>query len=396
MKAEDLNERIETQHNVVMKRSKKGQKAKYVSIYSEEAKDKQCILLPGRHPCLCEASIHKLIANCLNCGRIVCTQEQAGPCFTCGKMVPSTDAKSETVEDLENSKSSFLSLTKSVKNENCGGLKDIAASFEKAVALKNKLLDYDKESKSTTTVIDDESDYFRLSSEHWLTDAQRKEVEERIDEIHEKKHSKSHKLVIDLAGKQITAVNEPEVKDVEAAVKAIEQKTSLQSDYEIDSNLMELSDEGICLSIQQPWASLLMHSIKLHEGRNWYTPYRGRVWIHAAAKEPRQEDITKAENLFRLIGDFTEFPKSYPCGVLLGYAYLVDCLHQEDYSQQFPDGYNDTLYTFIFEDPARLNVNIPMKGKAKLFKLSEQMSKFNVIELVGVGVLTIFGYINAL
>ncbi|RWR99332.1 activating signal cointegrator 1-like isoform X1, partial [Dinothrombium tinctorium] len=368
-----------------------------------------------RHPCLCEASIHKLIANCLNCGRIVCTQEQAGPCFTCGKMVPSTDAKSETVEDLENSKSSFLSLTKSVKNENCGGLKDIAASFEKAVALKNKLLDYDKESKSTTTVIDDESDYFRLSSEHWLTDAQRKEVEERIDEIHEKKHSKSHKLVIDLAGKQITAVNEPEVKDVEAAVKAIEQKTSLQSDYEIvssknieilrdlpelkycydrnekrdqikfkdkkkfpfenlrvqDSNLMELSDEGICLSIQQPWASLLMHSIKLHEGRNWYTPYRGRVWIHAAAKEPRQEDITKAENLFRLIGDFTEFPKSYPCGVLLGYAYLVDCLHQEDYSQQFPDGYNDTLYTFIFEDPARLNVNIPMKGKAKLFKLSE-------------------------
>lgn len=45
------------------------------------------LLLPGRHVCNCEATKHALINNCLNCGRIVCEQEGAGPCFTCGELV---------------------------------------------------------------------------------------------------------------------------------------------------------------------------------------------------------------------------------------------------------------------------------------------------------------------
>lgn len=41
----------------------------------------------GRQKCDCEASVHELICNCLNCGRIVCEQEGVGPCFTCGQKV---------------------------------------------------------------------------------------------------------------------------------------------------------------------------------------------------------------------------------------------------------------------------------------------------------------------
>ena len=43
-----------------------------------------------------------------------------------------------------------------------------------------------------------------------------------------------------------------------------------------DRELMEMSDDGMCLSIHQPWASLLVMSIKIHEGRTWYTQYMGR------------------------------------------------------------------------------------------------------------------------
>jgi hypothetical protein len=38
------------------------------------------ILLPGKCICQCHAMIHKLINNCINCGRIVCEQEGEGPC----------------------------------------------------------------------------------------------------------------------------------------------------------------------------------------------------------------------------------------------------------------------------------------------------------------------------
>ena len=38
----------------------------------------------GRISCNCQAARHKLIANCLKCGRIVCDQEGSGPCYFCG------------------------------------------------------------------------------------------------------------------------------------------------------------------------------------------------------------------------------------------------------------------------------------------------------------------------
>ncbi|KAJ1365819.1 Mtch-1p [Parelaphostrongylus tenuis] len=44
-------------------------------------------LLPGRHPCKCQARIHALVRNCMGCGKIVCAQEGSGPCFFCGTLV---------------------------------------------------------------------------------------------------------------------------------------------------------------------------------------------------------------------------------------------------------------------------------------------------------------------
>jgi len=57
----------------------------------------------------------------------------------------------------------------------------------------------------------------------------------------------------------------------------------------------EMSDEGFCLSMHQPWASYLVAGIKIHEGRTWYSPHRGRLWIHAAAKEPTREEVAQVQ-----------------------------------------------------------------------------------------------------
>lgn len=51
----------------------------------------------------------------------------------------------------------------------------------------------------------------------------------------------------------------------------------------------------------------IMHVCR-HEGRSWYSEHRGRLWIHAASKEPDSETILAAEQLYRELydGKFTQ------------------------------------------------------------------------------------------
>ncbi len=44
-------------------------------------------LVPGRQLCYCQCTRHKLVNNCVNCGKIVCEQEGEGPCLFCGAWV---------------------------------------------------------------------------------------------------------------------------------------------------------------------------------------------------------------------------------------------------------------------------------------------------------------------
>lgn len=62
-------------------------KNKFVSLYNKEGQDRLAVLLPGRHTCECLAQKHKLVNNCISCGRIVCEQEGSGPCLFCGSLV---------------------------------------------------------------------------------------------------------------------------------------------------------------------------------------------------------------------------------------------------------------------------------------------------------------------
>lgn len=47
-----------------------------------------------------------------------------------------------------------------------------------------------------------------------------------------------------------------------------------------------------CITIYQPWASLLACGAKKYETRSWPTKYKGPIAIHAAAKRPlRQKEL---------------------------------------------------------------------------------------------------------
>ena len=82
-----------------------------------------------------------------------------------------------------------------------------------------------------------------------------------------------------------------------------------------DEDVITNTDHGLCLSMHQPYASLLVAGVKKcvvllvskhmykfgfrHEGRTWKTNHRGRLWIAAAAKVPDDDEISALEIFYR-------------------------------------------------------------------------------------------------
>ncbi|KAM9861417.1 activating signal cointegrator 1 [Aulostomus maculatus] len=412
-------------------------KNRFVDLYAKEGQDRLTVLLPGRHGCDCLAQKHKLINNCISCGRIVCEQEGSGPCLFCGSLV----CTKEEQEILQRDSNKSQKLRKKLMGD--FGERDylphqeskVKAGLEKAIQHKDKLLEYDRNSVRRTQVLDDESDYFATDSNQWLSPSEREKLRKKEEELRELRHAsrKDRKITLDFAGRQVidegNNLNEyynrldetlkemsigsgskspknpdrqggrrslrelvnpsilqsaPEWVDVgggenykkhqlkgqsPAPEKGADERSRLRLQ---DKELQEMSDGGWCLSMHQPWATLLVTGIKRVEGRTWYTSHRGRLWIAAAAKKPTPQEIAEVEAMYRNIYKReTRFPKDYPTGCLLGCVNMTECLSQEQFRQQFPDTCEESASPFVFicTNPQELLVKFPMKGKHKIWKL---------------------------
>ncbi|KAK4289239.1 hypothetical protein Pmani_037782 [Petrolisthes manimaculis] len=400
-------------------------KTKFVSLYSDEGQNRDVVLLSGRHKCDCEASKHKLINNCLKCGRIVCEQEGSGPCQFCGNLVVSKEErellnkgtrKSEALQKkLLSEKKVMVAKAKAEKAQN----KEEA--LLKAVEHKNRLLEFDRTSEKRTKVYDDENDYFSTNS-RWISHDDKMKLIQREEELRKKRFERrNQKITIDLFGRKIVAEEEtagvydpddPFVKeilegkssDIFSAPDRLESGPKVEvsrpqyTDTGITDNitktsnkfsgmnirlrvqdreLQEMTDEGVCLSMHQPWASLLVAGIKIHEGRSWYSAHRGRLWIAAAAKVPTPEEIKQLEHQYQVLHKSNKknlgFPPHYPTSCLLGCVDVVDVLPQEAYRDRYPDGESDSPYVFVCENGQEMILKFPIKGQHKIYKLDPKI-----------------------
>jgi len=122
--------------------------------------------------------------------------------------------------------------------------------------------------------------------------------------------------------------------------------------------------------MHQPWASLLIKGIKIHEGRVWPTNHRGRLWIHSSSRHADQETLDD------VLKDHPEGKDlDWPISSLLGFVTVDDCLNQEDYRAQYPDGKSQASYVFICSDPIELDIKLQMSGNHKLWKLPKDIQK---------------------
>ncbi|XP_013201883.1 activating signal cointegrator 1 isoform X3 [Microtus ochrogaster] len=311
----------------------------------------------------------------------------------------------------------------------------IKSGLEKAIKHKEKLLEFDRTSVRRTQVIDDESDYFASDSNQWLSKVERETLKKREEELRELRHASrlSKKVTIDFAGRKIVEDENPLAEyhsRLDETIQAIAngtlnqplitldrsseeplgvlvnpnlyqsppqwvdntgsvpQKTSLSAGTRLEPSLhqhqlriqdqefQEGFDGGWCLSMHQPWASLLVRGIKRVEGRSWYTPHRGRLWIAATGKRPSPQEISELQATYRLLrGKDVEFPNDYPSGCLLGCVDLIDCLSQKQFQEQFPDisQESDSPFVFICKNPQEMVVKFPIKGNPKIWKLDSKI-----------------------
>lgn len=142
-----------------------------------------------------------------------------------------------------------------------------------------------------------------------------------------------------------------------------------------------------CLSLWQPWASLVAIDAKRNETRSGSTPYRGPVAIHAAKMRDadslrlcHEDPFTVALAGFRVAPLATDPPPrrphlgyALPFGVILSVHRLVDCVRTETIRDSLSDqerafgNYDDGRWAWIFEPIHRFDTPIPYRGAQGLF-----------------------------
>ncbi|KAG7954873.1 hypothetical protein I3843_11G042800 [Carya illinoinensis] len=173
--------------------SRKKKAGKVVSL-AEAAKGS--IVFQQGKPCSCQARRHRLVSNCLSCGKIVCEQEGEGPCSFCGSLVL-----------MEGS--TYAGLDESLPPQS-----DAEAAAD---AYAKRLVEYDRNSAARTAVIDDQSDYYEIEGNSWLSKEEKELLRKKREEIEEAEQAKRNKVVVtfDLLGRKVL-LNEDEVSDIES------------------------------------------------------------------------------------------------------------------------------------------------------------------------------------
>jgi alkylated DNA repair dioxygenase AlkB len=168
----------------------------------------------------------------------------------------------------------------------------------------------------------------------------------------------------------------------------------------VEDDVLDDSGRAMCISMHQPWASLLACGIKRVEGRGWPTDHRGRLWIASTAREPSDLEVAQVEQEYmehysavhtagsgaqryddvmemqQRVHTFPAFPTSYPTSALLGCVSIADCIHRDDYLHRFPSGEdNSSTYLFLTTRPRTIAVPMRVSGQHKIWQLPPEIAQ---------------------
>jgi len=133
------------------------------------------------------------------------------------------------------------------------------------------------------------------------------------------------------------------------------------------------------LSVRAPWWWAILHG-KPVENRDWYTTFRGRIWLHAskwwnvgeisddwddiklmAAKDSIALPLPVGDEALRLHA----IAMRDAGGCIVGSVEIVDCVRVH------PSAFFVGEYGFVLKDPVTLAKPVPCKGSLGFFDVPE-------------------------
>jgi hypothetical protein len=139
-----------------------------------------------------------------------------------------------------------------------------------------------------------------------------------------------------------------------------------------------------CISLWQPWATLWVAGVKVHETRHWPTNYRGTLIVHAA--KHKDAEIRALCERFPFRDELTKLGYTYdtlPFGAIVGAIDLVDCVEAYTVHGFTTDAERDKAeyldlafgkfdfgrFAWKAEFPMMLKEPIPYKGRQGFFEV---------------------------
>lgn len=121
------------------------------------------------------------------------------------------------------------------------------------------------------------------------------------------------------------------------------------------------------LSIQQPWAWLIVNGHKDIENRTWETNYRGPIVVHTGKKFDREG--------YNFVATQTDIdlpmPDEFKLGGIVGTVEITDCVDHHDSPWFFGP------YGFVLESPKKVMFR-EFPGRLGLFNISDELVRFKI------------------
>ena len=129
-----------------------------------------------------------------------------------------------------------------------------------------------------------------------------------------------------------------------------------------------------CITIKQPFASLIAEGLKEYEFRTWKTNYRGEILIRAG------KTIDK-----KAMEKFERYNLKYPTGCIIAKADLTDCIKVDDEFKKVLKEENELVYSGVLnnKDCTEFGFKLENVEKIKNFEVNGKLSlwEYNVGDL---------------
>jgi hypothetical protein len=137
-----------------------------------------------------------------------------------------------------------------------------------------------------------------------------------------------------------------------------------------------------CLTLKQPWATLLVLGEKTFETRSWETRHRGPLGITSSKDFPHAlKMLCRQEPFAALLSKHGLTADDLPLGCLVGVVNIEDCLHTEDLvgsqapgdPERFLGDFTPGRFAWLCTNPVRLVTPVPVRGKRCIFEIDNAL-----------------------